>query len=194
MAMPALQSRRWTAEEVRRLIDEHPEPTPRMECVSGELLVTPSPSARHQRIVLAVARRLEAFVTSTRAGELRLSPSDVRIGGDLVQPDLYVLAAPRRPAPVSPIPALAIEVLSPGSAKFDRVTKRRSYLHNGVAEYWIVDGESETVERWRPDVDSPDVLDDAIVWNSPAGDFTLDIRAVFTDVRDIELLMDGEEL
>ncbi|MEO5568164.1 MAG: Uma2 family endonuclease [Gemmatimonadaceae bacterium] len=188
--MPALQSRKWTADEVRRLIDEHPEPTPRMECVDGALLVTPSPGPRHQRIILAVVKQIDAFVASSRIGEVRLSPSDVRLKADLVQPDLYFLAAPHRPAPAPLIPALAIEVLSPGSAKFDRVIKRRSYLRNGVAEYWIVDGESETVERWRPGVDAPDVLDDLIVWNTPAGEFTLDIRALFAAVREIETLMD----
>lgn len=188
--MPALQSRKWTADEVRQLIDEHPYPPPRMEVVDGELLVTPAPGKRHQRIVLAVTRCLVDFVDAGKGGELRLSPSDVRLGADMVQPDLYFLTAPSRPDPASPIPSLAIEVLSPGSARFDRVIKRRAYLRNGVAEYWIVDGESETVERWRPGIDTAEVLDDVVVWHSPAGDFTLDIRAVFAAVREIELLMD----
>jgi hypothetical protein len=45
MAMPAV-GRRWTAREVREIIDKNPLATPRYELVDGELLVTPSPKRR----------------------------------------------------------------------------------------------------------------------------------------------------
>ena len=44
VSMPALRRHRWTADEVRRLIDERPGMSPRYELVDGELLVTPAPS------------------------------------------------------------------------------------------------------------------------------------------------------
>jgi len=53
--MPALRRHRWTADEVRRLIDERPGMSPRYELVDGELLVTPAPSKRHQRIIARLA-------------------------------------------------------------------------------------------------------------------------------------------
>jgi Uma2 family endonuclease len=39
----------------------------------------------------------------------------------------------------------------------DRREKRDLYLREGVPVYWIVDGESETVEVWRPGRDTPDI-------------------------------------
>jgi Uma2 family endonuclease len=45
---------------------------------------------------------------------------------------------------------LAVEVLSPSSAHFDRVRKRRFFQRVGVPEYWIVDVDARLIERWRP--------------------------------------------
>ena len=50
MGMPAV-GRRWTAREVRALIEESPLASLRYELVDGELLVTPSPGFPHQRAV-----------------------------------------------------------------------------------------------------------------------------------------------
>jgi Uma2 family endonuclease len=54
MSMPAqpLRPHRWTIDEVDRLAEERPESSPRYELVDGELLVTPAPGGRHQRIIL----------------------------------------------------------------------------------------------------------------------------------------------
>jgi hypothetical protein len=49
MAMPAEIGRRWTAREVRQLIEDSPLAPPRYELVDGELLVTPSPAYPHNR-------------------------------------------------------------------------------------------------------------------------------------------------
>jgi Uma2 family endonuclease len=48
-----------------------------------------------------------------------------------------------------------VEVLSAGSARHDRITKRRFFQSHGVPEYWVVDGESEAIEVWRPTLDVP---------------------------------------
>ena len=49
MGMPAVE-RRWTATEVRALIDANPLQTLRYELVDGELLVTPSPGPAQQLV------------------------------------------------------------------------------------------------------------------------------------------------
>ena len=45
------------------------------------------------------------------------------------------------------------EVLSPGSSRHDRITKRRAFQANGTPEYWIIDGDAfvfEYLEARRP--------------------------------------------
>ena len=67
-------------------------------------------------------------------------------------------------------PLLAVEVLSPSTARADRTVKRRLYQRAGVPEYWIVDLEARLVERWRPADERPEVLTDTLTWRpvSPA--------------------------
>jgi Uma2 family endonuclease len=78
---------------------------------------------------------------------------------------------------------LGVEALSPSSARFDRVIKRPRYQRNRVPEYWIVDRESRTFERWQPDDERPAILSDTLVWH-PEGasmSFELDIPSLFDE-------------
>jgi Uma2 family endonuclease len=59
---------------------------------------------------------------------------------------------------------LAVEVLSPSTARTDRQRKRRIYQDVGIPEYWIVDLDSRVVERWRPTDKRPEVLSDPFTW------------------------------
>jgi Uma2 family endonuclease len=190
MSMAAMQRRRWTEVEVRGLIAQAPHPAPRLELVDGELLVTPAPGGLHQRLVLELAVILRAFVRGYGVGELRLSPGDVRLSAELVvQPDLFVIPLDngRRPSASAPVThlLLAIEVLSPDSARFDRVLKRRAYQAAGVPEYWIVDPDAQTIERWRPTDDRAEMLDQMLTWRpNDRLELRLDVAALFGDVTD----------
>lgn len=191
MSMPALQKRQWSAAEVRRLIDEHPEPTPRIELVHGELLVSPSPGKKHQRIVFELAVLLSQHVKEHRLGEVLISPADLDLApGLIVQPDVYVIPSiggrrPRAQDPTTRI-ILSVEVVSPGTARYDRVDKRYGYQEVGVSEYCIVDADARTFERWRPTDSRPEVLDRELVWHpdEAIGAFTLDIPAFFAAQSD----------
>lgn len=61
---------------------------------------------------------------------------------------------------------LIVEVLSPGSIRHDRITKRKHYQRAGVPEYWIVDQESQAIERWRPSDERAELLEEEIAWHS----------------------------
>lgn len=65
MAMPSVKHR-WTAREVRRVIEESPLATPRYELVDGELLVTPSPNWTHQTAVSQLLAALIEYLKHSR--------------------------------------------------------------------------------------------------------------------------------
>jgi Uma2 family endonuclease len=191
MHMSAVRSHAWTIAEVEQLIEERNGMVPRYELVRGELLVTPAPSHRHQRIILHLALALHAYLLRERIAEIRLGPGELRLSpNERFEPDLFVLAAPDGRLPGAhgdgSHPLLVCEVLSPGSSRHDRVTKRRAFQQNGVAEYWVIDGDAEVFEIWHAGDERPAVADERVVWrpNGAATDFELDVRRFFAQIAD----------
>lgn len=75
MAMPAT-AHRWTAAEVRALIDES-RPSPRYELIDGELLVTPSPHVPHQDAVGMLFQLFANYLREQPVGRVFVSPADI---------------------------------------------------------------------------------------------------------------------
>lgn len=181
-----LPPRRWTEEQFDAARDAAPMGE-RWELVDGEALVTPSPHWTHQRVVLRLSVLLDAYVRREVVGEVFVAPLDVRLQPGLVlQPDILVVpeGVLRTKDDVVDRLLLAVEVMSPHSARFDRVVKRPAYQRNRVPEYWIVDERSGTVECWRPDDERPELLTAQVVWQPDVAReaFVLDLVAFFADV------------
>ena len=77
---------------------------------------------------------------------------------------------------------LAIEVLSPSTAKWDRGLKRVFFQRAGADEYWIVDPDARLVERWRPADRRPEVIRDVLRWSprQALAPLEIDLSALFT--------------
>jgi len=190
--MPAQRApdRRWTEEEFYTARDAA-SPGERWELVDGEVLVTPSPNWMHQRIIVRLTVLLDTYVRSHALGEVFPSPLDVKLEPGLVlQPDVLVVPAGelRRRSDIVRHLLLAIEIVSPSSARHDRVTKRPRYQRNRVPEYWIMDDTSQTVERWRPDDERPELLAEQLVWHptATAEPLVIDLVRFFADIAPAE--------
>jgi Uma2 family endonuclease len=126
----------------------------RHELIDGEHYVSPAPNLRHQTIVANLHFALAEVVRRSGLGWLWPAPVDVKLSqADVVQPDLVFLTQEhgkrRAGTHLEGPPDLAVEVLSPSSRREDEVFKRHLYDRAGVAEYWIVDPELETVKVYR---------------------------------------------
>lgn len=145
----ALTRRRATAEEFWAL----PESVLHVEYVNGEIVMAPAPTHFHQRVTRGIFLALYAFARREALGEIFFSPFDIILpSGDVVQPDVFFVAAQEyRRVSSSPrlrvVPALIVEILSPGSVTHDTLTKRELYEQNGVREYWIVDVEKTEIAQ-----------------------------------------------
>ncbi|HSQ33253.1 MAG TPA: Uma2 family endonuclease [Gemmatimonadaceae bacterium] len=186
MAMPVQQGE-WTAELARAL----PDDGNRYEVLDGELFVTPAPARLHQRALLELYDRLKPYVSRHGLGELLLSPADIEFSPKrLVQPDLFLIPEESggRGKTWRDVKSLllAVEALSPTTARADRIRKRRIYQDEGVPEYWIVDLDARVIERWRPTDERPEILADVLAWR-PRADIeplTIDLEEYFAAVLD----------
>ena len=186
MHMPVLK-RRWSVADLEDL----PDDGNRYEVIDGELLVTPSPSLRHQDAALELAVLLREYLARERVGHVLVAPAEIVFSGSrAVQPDVLVapLVGGKRPESLQEVKRLllAAEILSPSTARADRVTKRSLFRDEDVPEYWIVDLDARTFERSVPDDARIEVVDDQLTWR-PAGAATalvIDLPAYFARVLD----------
>jgi Uma2 family endonuclease len=126
----------------------------RYELHEGDLSVTPTPGVRHQLVIGNLHLILAPHVRASGRGEIVLSPFDcIMTDITVVQPDLlYIDAARRRllsERAIEGSPTLAIEVISPYSARIDRRRKLALYAKHEVPWYWIVDPVARTIEVYR---------------------------------------------
>jgi Uma2 family endonuclease len=121
-------------------LQQAPDDSLRRELVGGQLLVTPSPSNRHQVAVSSLNRLLEAACPH----DLRvvLSPCDWKVSAVTVfVPDLMVVRRDefQLDSTYAGTPLLVVEIRSPSTAATDRTLKREQYARHGAAAYWLVD-------------------------------------------------------
>jgi Uma2 family endonuclease len=131
----------------------YPDDGKRHELIDGVHFVTPAPHLRHQRVLQNLNHRLDSFVRERELGRVYIAPADVVLSDvDVVQPDLLFISRERldiADAVVRGAPDLVVEVASPASRRQDEVLKRGLYDRAGVAEYWLVDPDAETVKVFR---------------------------------------------
>jgi len=184
MAMASHVRTDWTVAELQQL----PDDGNRYEIIDGVLYVTPAPRLLHQSVLGEFFFLLKPYGKLVGLYVL-LSPADVTFADDtLVQPDLFAFPAPPNLAGFSYTDIahldVAIEVLSPSTARVDRSIKRRLYQAQGVDEYWIVDADTRSVERWRPDAVEGERITGTLLWQPrPAhAALAIDLPALFRDV------------
>ena len=171
----------YTADMVRAM----PDDGNRYEVVYGELLVTPAPRAWHQVLVHRLSVAIELYLRTEPVGIVLTAPADISWGRDvLVQPDVFVvLPEEARTLTWSRMQTLLLvaEVLSPSTARGDRMLKRLRYRDAGVPLYWLVDGDERSVEVWTPADDFPAIEHDRLVWQATGArmPFTLTLEELF---------------
>lgn len=126
-----------------------------VELNDGCLEVLPMPTPLHQAIVGLLFELLQNFLRREGLGRAFFAPMPVRLWpGQYREPDLVVLLSSRlqqlleNGLTTQPEGAdLVMEVVSPGeeSRRRDLVEKRSLYARAGIAEYWIVDPERQTI-------------------------------------------------
>lgn len=147
--MSAPAPRLATYEDLRGLPD-----TVVGEIVGGQLVTSPRPSGRHSYAATGLTISLGSrfhFDEGGPGGWTLLQEPELHLDGDILVPDLAGWRRERMPtAPAEPAidvaPDWVCEILSPSTARADRVQKMPAYARHGVRYLWLLDPITQTLE------------------------------------------------
>lgn len=157
----------------------------RHEIILGELFVSPSPVPNHQRVSGRLQAWLFNHVMEHGLGEVFTAPVDVKLSEyNVVVPDLLFVARDRLDIvglkAIRGAPDLVVEILSPSTARQDRVRKLALYATHGVREYWLLDPDAKTLQAltlvdglYQP------IQGDGFPHSQVLPDLTIDLDALF---------------
>ena len=125
----------------------------RWELIDGEPCAMAAPSVDHQTIIGELYGQLWQFLKD-KPCRVFVAPLDVLLNAedvddsDVFQPDIVVICDRSKiiKKGCNGAPDMVIEILSPTTARRDRIKKFNKYLHAGVREYWIVDPDEKTIQ------------------------------------------------
>lgn len=173
----ALERRQMSWEEYLALPDEV-----RAEWVDGEVVVSPTPSYRHQRSAHILAMLLGASLPDLFV----VGPAGLHLPGNRLRiPDVMVLD--REPETTWPDYAavLVVEILSPSTRVEDTIRKAPEYLAGGAGQFWVVDPDNRCLDvftnsgdAWEPLAHLDDAVPCTTVSVSPYGEVTVDLGQV----------------
>jgi Uma2 family endonuclease len=155
---PIKQVKLYTCEEYLTL--DLPEGR-QFELRDGKIYMLAAPLFLHADVIQKLYDAMKPYFKGKKctlynaAVNIRLKPqeADKNLYRDMLVPDLVVICDKENihgdyGQYYEGAPPFIIEVLSPSTAKVDKVDKRRKYEEAGVKEYWIVSPHDCTVETF----------------------------------------------
>ena len=145
--VPGPAQGQWTYKEYAKL----PDNGDRYEVMDGVLLMSPSPNSAHQNVVTMLAVYLAQHVKFVGLGQVFVAPLDIELAlNRVVQPDVVVVLnenlAKITKSHIVGAPDLVVEVISPGTAAYDRLSKLKAYEQAEIEEYWMVYPDRHSIE------------------------------------------------
>ena len=121
---------------------------PRYELHKGRLYIVAEPTLDHQHLTKQLIRNLSEQIEDVGAGYV-FPPVDVVLSDNTtVAPDIVVVRAEKagilHPLRIYGVPDIVVEALST-NRRDDLGRKRELYEAAGIPEYWILDGDADTL-------------------------------------------------
>jgi Uma2 family endonuclease len=128
----------------------------RYEIIDGEAYMMVPPLRVHQDVSMALSTKLNNYLEGKTCKvyaapfAVRLFPEADLSDDTVVEPDIVVVCDPGKldDRGCNGAPDLVIEILSPSTARYDRMVKFRKYREAGVREYWIADPEEKILNTY----------------------------------------------
>lgn len=157
--MPQVKQKIYTSEDYWNLPDGE-----RAELIDGKLYAMAPPNFMHQKISLALSRKIADYIESNNGDcEVVPAPFAVNLNADdekWLEPDISVICDKNKITEhgCNGAPDFIIEIVSPSSRKMDYSLKNTLYSEAGVREYWIVDPSRERTTIYHYEKDAAPVI------------------------------------
>jgi len=191
-----IQSALIQEQEKRRRFYEIVEDDKKMEFINGEIYFQSPAKLRHTNAVGLLLILLKSFVTRHDRGFVGSEKMLVSLTRNDYEPDICFFEKSKsrefKPDQIQfPAPDIVVEVLSPSTEKHDRETKFQDYAAHGIAEYWIIDAEHETIEQYMLQNENYDLLlkaKEGSIQSMVLPEFRIQIRSVFDEQANLDEL------
>ena len=124
---------------------------PEVEIINGKAVMMASPTINHIFIAGNVHTLFNVYLRGKRCVPFPDGTTLFLESGEEYKPDMMVVCDPDKMKETDGVhgaPDLAVEVLSPSTARNDKGRKKDAYERCGVREYWIVDPANRAVEQY----------------------------------------------
>jgi len=160
--------------ETQRRAEFYRDMTPedKTEFIDGEVVMHSPARNAHLDVTSNLSQLLLLHVRKHKLGEVKVEKCLCVFPRNDYEPDIVFFGQEKSggftPETMKfPIPDFVVEVLSESTEARDRGVKFEDYAAHGVAEYWIVDAENQSVEQY--------LLKD--------GDYALEMKATTGEIR-----------
>ena len=194
-----LQEQIESEKELRRKFYEEMTPEQKIEFINGEVILHSPARKEHLDVTGQLFTLLRTFVATRNLGTILSEKCLCVFPRNDYEPDIVFFGLEKsekldRKTLKFPIPDFVVEVLSESTEIRDRGVKREDYAAHGVKEYWIIDADSETVERYQLGADAEAGYE--LVSKSSSGEvecgvikgFKIPVRAVFDEAVNLGAL------
>lgn len=140
-------------QQARQRFYEQVSEEQKAEFINGEIIVQTPVKWRHSRASEHLFALLQAHVQKCALGYVGHEKLLVSLTRNDYEPDICFFGQAKAVTFTPdqtrfPAPDMVVEVLSESTAAIDRGVKFEDYALHGVAEYWLVDPDQETVEQY----------------------------------------------
>lgn len=183
-------------QEKRRHFYEIIEEDKKMEFINGEIIFQSPAKLRHTSAVKLLLGLLQVFIAKNQLGFVGSEKMLISLTRNDYEPDICFFdnlkSQSFTPTQMQfPAPDFVVEVLSDSTKKTDRETKFQDYAAHGVAEYWIIDPEAETIEQYFLQDEQYELLlksNNGEIRSVVLSGFAIPVRSVFDERLNLEVL------
>jgi Uma2 family endonuclease len=171
-------------------------PEQKIEFIDGEVILHSPARNRHLRVTKQVLRLLDIFVIKRELGLVQSEQCLTVFPRNDYEPDIVFFGS-EKAATLSdrtfkfPVPDLVVEIFSSSTESRDRGIKFTDYAANGVAEYWIIDAENNSLEQYLLEGDDYhlQLKSGSGILKSPViTGFEIPLEAIFDELANLDAL------